>query len=280
MDSGRCVPFRMNEFYDRKLLETSAFPVLHGVIQFGGILLNRCIFDTYGTFREDLYTTQDYEFLFRVLRKEKYIYMDDIVNGVRCHPLQTGNTSEYMEKDRDEMYEMFLTDLTEEEQVLIYGSVYNFYYQMLLRLMPLPYTAKSFPICVEGLKHYGKSTTDFCDNDSVYIYGAGTYGRRLLLDLRCRGIQVQGFLDKNQKLKGSMVDGIVCHTLDEISSLGDINIIIASEEMAKILQDMGVKQYIYKEDYEREHNMFQLPPSVECVEEWICKYTQNNWKRI
>lgn len=281
-DNGRKISFKITEFYGKDLLESGVFPVIHGMIQFGGILLHRDIFKEYGIFREDLFTIQDYEFLFRVLRKEKCVFMDKIVNGVRCHPAQVGNTSGYMEKERDEMYKMFLTELEEYEQTRLYGSPYSFYYQILLRLISLPYTSKSFPVCVEKLKQCKGYGSNVLEKDSVYIYGAGRYGRRLLFDLRCRGIEIQGFLDKNQTLKNQAVDGITCHSLEEINSLPKGKIIIASEyreDMAKTLQDMGISRYVYKEDYEQEHHMFQNPPALEAVNQWIDIYLENGWKR-
>lgn len=284
MDNGRKVPFRITECYDRELLERSVFPVVHGMIQFGGILMRRSLFDKYGLFREDLYTTQDYEFLFRILRKEKCVFMDDIVNGVRCHSAQVGNTSPHMEKERDEMYAMFLTVLSEAEREQIYGSSYNFYYQMMIRLIALPDTRKSFPLCIDGLNFYGEgeSGQNVQNDQTIYIYGAGRNGRRFLFDLRCRGMQVQGFLDKNEALKGQMIDGIMCQTLENLDNLQqDRVILIASEfreEMAEALEGMGVKAFQYKEEYEQKHGMIHMPPPVENVIFWIQKYKECGWK--
>lgn len=282
-DNGRKIPFRMTTFYDKSRLETGVFPVIHGMMQFGGILLQRDIFEKYGLFREDLFTVQDYEFLFRILRREKCIFMDDIVNGVRCHPAQVGNTSQYMEKEKDEMYEMFLNELTPEEQVQIYGSSYNFYYQILLRLISLPYTPKSYSCCVKKVKGFINEGQGVSDQNCVYIYGAGTYGRRLLFDLRCRGIQVKGFIDKNVALKDQMIDGVNCHTLDEVDGLNkDGTIIVASEyqeEMANVLCKLGIHKYVLKKAYEQTHQMIQIPPLVENVTYWIEQYRENNWKK-
>lgn len=280
-DDGRKIPFKIMEFYKKEFLESSVFPVIHGMIQFGGILLHRGIFEKYGMFREDLFTVQDYEFLFRILKKEKCIFMDEIVNGVRCHPAQVGNLSKHMEKERDEMYEMFLMELTPEEQDKIYGSPYNFFYQILVRIMPLPYTPKSFPACIEKLNQCIAESRVIKSNDSIYIYGAGIYGRRLLFDLRCREIAVKGFLDKNETLRGHLIDGAMCHTLDEIPSLPDnTTIVIASEyreEMAKTLQGMGIQNYIYKENYEQNYHMIQTAPPIETVMHWVDTYRANGW---
>ncbi len=282
MDNGRTVPFCTAEFYDRELLENSVFPVIHGMIQFGGLLLHRSLFDKYGVFREDLYTTQDYEFLFRILRKETCVFMRDIVNGVRVHPLQVGCTSAYVDKERDQMYEMFLRELSEEEQVRIYGSAYNFFYQILARLVPMRNMPISFASCIECLKKYEGCGGHALKEEAVYIYGAGLYGRRLLFDLRCRGIEARGFLDKSETLKGQKIDGIPCYPLALAESVAcDALIIIASEyreEMAEALRAMGITGYIYKEEYEKKHHTLRLPPPEDAVRRWLARYQENGWR--
>lgn len=280
-DNGKEIPFCPARFYDREFMEKGVFPVIHGLVQFGGVLLRRSLFQTYGVFREELYTTQDYEFLFRVLRKEKCIFMKDIVNGVRQHSLQGTKTSERVEKERDEMYEMFQKELTEKEQTQIYGNPYNFYYQILLRLICLPYTPKSMPVCIEGLSQHRGEGRGVQHKDTVYIYGAGRNGRRLLFHLRCQGVTVKGFLDKNQGLKNQLIDGIPCYTLDEPDRIDQgKKILIASEyreDMAKTLERQGIRNYLYKEDYEQQHNMLRTAPPVEIVEQWIETYRENKW---
>ncbi len=280
-DNGKEIPFCPAEFYDREFMEKGVFPVIHGLVQFGGVLLRRSLFQTYGVFREELYTTQDYEFLFRVLRKEKCIFMKDIVNGVRQHSLQGTKTSERVEKERDEMYEIFQKELTEKEQTQIYGNPYNFYYQILLRLICLPYTPKSMPVCIEGLSQHRGEGRGVQHKDTVYIYGAGRNGRRLLFHLRCQGVTVKGFLDKNQGLKNQLIDGIPCYTLDEPDRIDQgEKILIASEyreDMAKTLEGLSIRNYLYKEDYEQQHNMLRTAPPVEIVEQWIETYRENKW---
>ncbi len=282
MDNGRMVPFCTTAFYDRELLENSVFPVIHGMIQFGGLLLHRSLFDQYGVFREDLFTTQDYEFLFRILRKETCVFMDDIVNGVRVHPRQVGNTSPYMDRERDKMYEMFLRELSGEEQIRIYGSPYNFFYQILARLVPMRNMPISFAACAERLNRYEGQGGHVLEGEAVYIYGAGLYGRRLLFDLRCRGIEVRGFLDKSDALNGRVIDGIPCYPLAQAKNIAhDAVIIIASEyreEMAEALRGMGITGYIYKEEYEKKHHMLRLPPPEDAVRGWLLQYQANGWR--
>ena len=116
----------------------------------------------------------------------------------------------------------------------------------------------------------------------MYIYGAGLYGRRLLFDLRCRGIEVRGFLDKSDALNGRVIDGIPCYPLAQAKNIAhDAVIIIASEyreEMAEALRGMGITGYIYKEEYEKKHHMLRLPPPEYAVRGWLLQYQANGWR--
>ena len=80
-----------------------------------------------------------------------------------------------------------------------------------------------------------------------------------------------------------MIDGVNCHTLDEVDGLNkDGTIIVASEyqeEMANVLCKLGIHKYVLKKAYEQTHQMIQIPPLVENVTYWIEQYRENNWKK-
>lgn len=256
-NNGRKIPVPIVDFYGEENISKSVFSVLQALIQFGGVLMHKSVFEKYGCFREDLRTTQDYEFLFRVLRNEKCIYSNEILYGIRYHEEQGSNTLESVNADRDDMYHMFITMLDKEEQEFMYGSEYAFYYQMLLRIWPMPNMQKSLAVCMKGLQEseYVSNVESNILEQPIYIYGAGVYGRRILFDLRCRGIGVAGFIDGNSKLWGEKIDGLICYSLqDFVNDKLNGNIIIASifrEEIAEQLRNNGIYSYIFKEDYEK-----------------------------
>lgn len=257
-DSGRKIPVPIVDFYGSEMIKNSVFSVLHALIQFGGILFKREIFSDYGIFREDLKTTQDYEFLFRILRKETCIYSNEILYGIRYHDNQGSNTMACVNQERDEMYKMFMQGLSKDEKTGLYGNVYNFYYQMLLRVWPMPDMHKSLELCMRELKSEKerKVQQEIGWKRPVLIYGAGVYGRRLLFDLRCRGIKIAGFLDGNPCLWGSRIDDVDCYSLEDVEK-GKVTgiIIIASifrEEIAEILRGKGICEFYFKEQWEME----------------------------
>ena len=266
-DSGRKVPVPFIRFYGNETIQSSVFSVLHALVQFGGVLFKKELFDEYGDFQEDLKTTQDYEFLFRILRKEKCVFSDELLYGIRYHSNQGSNTIDCVNTERDEMYQMFMQSLSRAEKEYIYGSAYNFYYQMLLRIWPVPEMYKSLQLCKDRLCHE-KNRTCLADT------GAGMYGRRLLFDLRCRGIKVEGFLDSSQSLTGKKVDGVTCYSLQDVEN-GVVKgtIMIASifrEEIAATLREKGIGPFCFKETYEQK--VLQTAPEWANIKEAMSDY--------
>lgn len=256
-DSGRKIPIPIVDFYGSEMIKNSVFCVLHALIQFGGVLFKKEIFNDYGLFREELKTTQDYEFLFRILRKEACVFSNEILYGIRYHGNQGSNTMVCVNQERDEMYNMFMQELSKDEKIALYGNVYNFYYQMLLRVWPMPDMHKSIKLCTKELRSEKKRKVqqEIGWKRPILIYGAGVYGRRLLFDLRCRGIRVAGFLDGNPCLWGSRIDDVDCYSLEDVER-GKVTgiIIIASifrEEIAEILRGKGIFEFYFKEQWER-----------------------------
>lgn len=261
-DSGRKIDVPILDFYGENQMHNSVFSVINSIIQFGGVLFHKKIFDKYGVFREDLRTTQDYEFLFRVLRKERCVYSNELLYGIRYHENQGSNTIKSVDAERDEMYCMFINSLTEDEKRDMYGSVYQFYYQMLLRVWPIRNMQQAMKLCINGLVNESETKRSLHEGElnpwsenPVLIYGAGLYGKRLLFDLRCRGIAVAGFLDGNSALWGQVIDGVCCYSLEDVKrNVVRGTIIIASlfrEEIAARLKANGITFFWYKEGYDR-----------------------------
>ena len=122
-----------------------------------------------------------------------------------------------------------------------------------------------------------KSQQQIEKEEPVLIYGAGVYGRRLLFDLRCRGIEVVGFIDGNSDLWGNKIDGINCYSLEEIK-IGKIAgmIIIASifrEEIAITLKENGIFQFYFKEQWEKK--LIEEAPEWNKIAEVITDYGTN-----
>ena len=262
-NSGRKIAIPLLDFYEENQIQKGVFPVINSIIQFGGVLFHKKLFEEYGVFREGLKTTQDYEFLFRVLRKERCVYSNEILYGIRYHEQQGSNTMKSVDVERDDMYCMFINSLTEDEKSSMYGSAYQFYYQMLLRVWPIKNMNRAKALCLVGLAdapdskaRSGETVLKQIFEAPVFIYGAGLYGKRLLFDLRCRGIEVAGFLDGNRTLWGRNIDGLCCYSLEDVKKRSVRGIIVVAslfrEEIADILRENGITDFWFKEDYDRQ----------------------------
>ncbi len=277
-DNGRKVSVPFVDFYGKEWIEKSVFSVIQSLIQFGGVLFSKEIFNDYGYFRGDLKTTQDYEFLFRVLRKEKCIYNNECLYGIRYHDTQGSNTIDSVNDDRDEMYRMFMEELSDSEKKYLYGSVYNFYYQILLRIWPMPKIDAAKKMCIKNLIECVEDDDSPITLSNVYIYGAGIYGKRLLFDLRCRNVNVLGFVDSNSSLWDTEVQGIPCIPLSKLENEKQVPIIIASiyrEEILGNVKAFGMQNILFKEDYDRQ--VLYISPGLENILKVIEEYEDHKW---
>jgi len=285
-NGGRRSLVRLSDHFSKNRLEQGVFPVLNGLIQFGGVLFSKEIFNRYGVFNEELRTTQDFEFLFRVLKREKSCYLDEPLYGIRYHKGQGSRTIKSVQKDADEMFMMFLNDISDKEREMAYGSVYNYYYRMYLNILPQTHLVRSLEQCRKKLKSFkekGYAKKGCAEPRStqarrcmesylekgkrIYIYGCGNYGRRLKRDLELRGFLVEGFIDGNSQMWGACIDGSFCIPLKKlIFNEHQILIIVAAlvaDEIVRELSRYETLEFITKKVIDEAGMDF--PPEAEVV---------------
>ena len=246
-ENGDRALVRLADHFSREYLERGIFPVLHSLIQFGGVLFHKSLLERYGGFREDLKTTQDFEFLFRVLKQEKSVYLDEPLYAIRYHAQQGSHTIQSVKRDADEMYLMFLRGLEDAQRRAVFGSTYNYYYRMYLQIWPQAHLEKSLAECRRRLAEHRRSAVPgteakaclepYLNGKTIYIYGCGNYGRRLKRDLELRGYSVTGFVDGNAQLWGRYIDGSMCISLDSLKPDQNILVILASIYVDEIAQE-------------------------------------------
>lgn len=266
------------ESYEDELLHINLFPLLNGMVSFCGVILHKSIFEKYGTFREDLRTTQDYEFLFRVLRNEKCVYSKEVLYAIRYHSMQGSRTISCFDEERDTLWSTFISQLETNEKELLYKNVYNFYYQILIKFCIEKWAKKTISCCLDGLQKYRTQGTNLLPrkDNIIWIYGAGIRGRKLCFDLRCRGYDVAGFLDADIKKAGTYIDGVVCEHIERASKLQG-TILIASvyeKEMERELLKRNVKNYMFQESFQKNH--IHIAPTWEAIEKVMQIYEEDN----
>ena len=61
------------------------------------------------------------------------------------------------------------------------------------------------------------------EDDMIYIYGAGAYGIHAYYLSKQHGIFIDGFIDQDEKKRGSLLDGISCMSLEDLEKLNRKN---------------------------------------------------------
>ena len=99
-----------------------------GYINGCSILVPKAIIQNTGLFNEQLPTTQDFDYWFRMLRKNKLIYLDEELTLSRSHEEQ-GSKAELSVhvKECDELWLSIAQTLSSAEKIKIFGSEFKFY---------------------------------------------------------------------------------------------------------------------------------------------------------
>ena len=142
----------------------------------------------------------------------------------------------------------------------------------------MPEIDEAKKVCIEKLNEYSEDGMYTNILEDVYIYGAGAYGKRLLFDLRCRGINVLGFIDGNSSLWGVEIQGVKCFPLANFKNQKQVHIIIASiyrEEIREQLLEFGMTNVCYKEEYEQP--LIKHSPNVNKIMTVINEYEKCGW---
>ena len=254
--------------------------IVFGSISFAGVMMERSIFTCYGLFDEKLSTTQDVEYLFRIC-KEKTVYMNEALFTYRIHDEQGTKTNHMYAKNADSMLYYMLQNISDEDMESVFGSKETFAYRLLVK--SILRRNKSATYCLDLLASVEFKTYKIENSgrlNNVWIFGAGIRGKRLLFDLRCRGIIVKGFLDNDADKWGKMIDGIVCKGLQEY----DEGLIIISanpayeDEIARDIESYGIKEYWTHGKYD---DVFQRTvPAYLDIMKTVSLYRNENWIEI
>ncbi|MEY8322744.1 glycosyltransferase [Lachnospiraceae bacterium 54-11] len=86
-------------------------------------------------------------------------------------------------------------------------------------------------------------------NVSVYIYGAGGYGKRTLSVLKNYGVCIEGFWDMDEKKEGHMIDGYSIKKPVKKENIGETKIIIAGIECLSMIKCLIRLGYLYCQDF-------------------------------
>ena len=234
--------------YTKKRMVNSVLPVLliamHGCVP----LIHKSHFERVGLFDETLTLTQDYDFFFRVMRGSQSVFIEEPLVDVRLHESAGRNTSPDFERACAEQYIEFakMLSLSEIREMFMYDSIFFF------RTACLAAARGHLQMAVKFLRDVScsrGSSYDFqCKMqkyigfrwDEIVIFGCGLQGKSLYYELLGRGVQVNAFLDNNEKLYGLTIVGIPCLSLGALKKdRTGVLLIVSPEDSEGIINQLS-----------------------------------------
>ena len=243
------------------------FPVLFGLVNGCMVLIHKSHFERVGLFDEKLLTAQDVDMWFRIFRNQKIVYVEEPLIKYRFHEAQGSKIIKEFQSNCQEIQMDMIGRLEAKEVNSIFGGYYKFYFDMMRmaedarwescfkRLHQLfleseePEKSKGI-----GFKYEKKN------NRRLILYCAGKNGRRLLKELAFRGVNVDLFADRNDKLWGTEIDGVKCVPPEEVRK--EDYIIVTKDYPREVVGGLINEGYIYVESYEKvAREVFMSVPS-------------------
>jgi len=258
-----------NHSFREEALINSVFPVVFLAIHGSGIVIHKSHFERVGLYDESLKTTQDSEFLFRLFRGQKTVFVEESLFLVRQHESQGTKVIPCYQKEYNEMFANFLKKLSATEIESFFGDTYYFYYRFLnlmRSLEPLSTPTvklvedimKNVPVSEHFLRQKKRLKQElihrFNGEQEFCLFGGGKIGKRFLKDLREKGISVKYILDNSDEKYKTKIDGVECLKLQDISAQCNMPILVAMAEQTAVLEQLRANEFrniMKKEEYER-----------------------------
>lgn len=254
--------------YETEKLCDSIFLFLWLEAHFSNLLFHKKHFERVGLFNENLMTAQDNEFMLRLLKGQKTVFVEDAVSIVRLHS-ESGTTKKQalLKKENCDFYLNMAENISKNEAKKIFNNASIFYCKI-----------ASIIKSMEGKKEIEKIEKKFLDSISInenkeiefkkkygkplVIFGAGQYGIRLNYELTARDVFPLYFIDNDRKKKGKVIAGIKCYPVEYIKENLNVSIIIAQKaytEAYNQLKNIGAERIILKEEIDAE--LLKIQPS-------------------
>lgn len=257
VEGGKRVFVDWLEQYTKEQVESGNFAPVFLAIHGSTVLIHKSHFERVGVYDEKLLATQDSEFLFRVMRGQKSIFIEDSLMISRVHKEQGQKTIKCHSMEYNEMFQQFCEILTENEKVEMCGSLLNFYYKLYL-LLRYSHSANTILNYLKDKIEYYDKKTDKEDIGltklkkhweaegitNLYIFGAGQYGKEMLLTMNHYGFSVKGFVDNSEIKQGKKICKTDCISPKEIQDKQNSMVIVAMlspNEVIQQLKDEDVK---------------------------------------
>ncbi len=136
-------------FDSEKLNKDSAFSLLKGAINGLSLLIPKKAFNEVGKFDENLRCVQDYQLWFEMIKKGyNFIHIPHTLVVTRIHEKSVTNTSPKVVSEGNEFWLNVIKSFPDEEKIRLYGSIYNYYYELSNFFTGGPYN-KALEFCLK-----------------------------------------------------------------------------------------------------------------------------------
>ncbi len=256
-----------NKLYG-ELCEKSVFPVLFNLINGCTTLIHRSMFEKYGLFDEELSTSQDYDMWMRLLTDCNPVYVEEELVITRIHDTQGSKTiSDYLNNCQMQQIDM-VQRLTETKLAIVFNGRYKFYADM------IDFSIKNeWDTCVDKFysvfEKIDENRERGCEK-SVYVYGAGRNGQRILKECWVKDVNVIAVVDRKNDLWGHKICEVECIPLEDVPNNSEIW--IAVEDDYDIKNRLIEKGFTVRDFAETNIYLFDLIPSKEKINELVFLY--------
>lgn len=252
--TGEDQEFHMENYCDASKIENGIYPILFGLIHFCTVLVSKKRIEEVGLCDESLKTTQDVEWLFRLLRHNENIFMKEPLSIVRLHESQGKRQINEFDREQGEIHIHFMNNIDDDEADRLFGGKYNFlgemtsFYKRDNNKEAFLYAKKQFNSlvkptammdAVEVVKVKLKSLNK---NGRIVVFCAGKYGASLIHEMKSRDIGIDFIADNDRKKWGKVLEGVSVIPPNEL--LYDDLIIVAKEHPDQIMADLEKQGYI------------------------------------
>ncbi len=256
--------FQIEKLCDETKITKGIYPILFGLIHFCTVLVSRKRIEEVGLCNEKLKTTQDIEWIFRLLRQKESIFLKRPLTIVRLHSMQGKHWIKEYDIEQGKTHIGFLKAITEEEIEELFGDRFTMYQQMATfyksdhNIMAFEYVKDNFN-CIPKPKGIQKQIRMLKDKflelgegniDKICIFCAGYYGKNLLYEFRKRGLTVDFFSDNKESIWGTKIEGIVCIPPVQIDKEHTL-IIVALQNTEELLEKLKNSGYKYVISYKK-----------------------------
>lgn len=257
METKEKTLFHMENYCEECKISKGIYPILFGLIHFSTMIVSKKRIEEVGLCNESLKTTQDIEWIFRIIRNQNTGFLKEPLTVVRLHEQQGKRHIVEYDQEQGDTHIEFLNWISKAEIIELFGDCTAYYQQMAefykrdRNIRAYEYVRQLFmqlPTDEENRKkieelnrqlhiYNGKKIEEIC------IFGIGKFGKNLLYLLKQRLIAVDILSDNDRQKWNNRVDGVLCVSPSRVKKESTL-VIVALEHpdcLAEQLQKDGFK---------------------------------------